>query len=175
MSAVRITRSRFRRPGPKRETSWLALPLLTTTFAPNVSAAIYSLVTADQARRPFTIVRIHLTVFITSDQAAAEERYELAIGACVVSDQAQAAGIAALPTPFTEIGSDFWMLHKVMMSTFLFLTAIGVEEPAGQYAEIDSKAMRKVNDAEDFLVIAESGAGGGVTATFAGRMLIKEN
>ena len=63
------------------------------------------------ALRPFTIVRQHYFLMLRSDQAAAAERQFGAFGCVVVSDQAEAVGVTAIPTPITDAGSDLWMLH----------------------------------------------------------------
>jgi len=39
---------------------------------------------------------------VRSDQFVATEGYEIAIGMAVVSDQALAIGVTAVPTPFTD-------------------------------------------------------------------------
>ena len=96
---------------------------------------------------------------------------------CVVSDQAEAIGITAIPTPITDIESDLWYLHQFFLGDFLFLTSAGFNSPTGVEKSIDSKAMRKVNDGQDVVLVGQSDivSGDGTTVMVAGRLLIKEH
>ncbi len=173
--ARQFTRSRGRL-GSRRETSWFPIDV---SFSGVGSAGIIlnSLTTAEKAKRPFTILRTHLAVKLASDQLAASEVQIGAIGLAVVSDQASAIGITAVPTPLTDLGSDLWFVHQVILGSFLFGTGVGFIEPGGQVFMIDSKAMRKVNDAEDVVIVGEGDTvlGDGFTFITAGRLLIKEH
>ncbi len=139
---------------------------------------VASLSVAEKARRPFTIVRTHLTYQIESDQSVALEDYGVAVGMCVVSDQAAAIGVTAVPTPVTDLASDLWYLHQITFGTFVFASAVGFVERAGPESNqhVDSKAMRKVNDDQDVLLVAEgTGIGSGMILRVAGRLLVKEH
>jgi len=134
---------------------------------------LVQLSTAGLALRPFTIVRTHLTYLVLSDQAAAAETQIGALGIAVVSEQASAAGIASLPTPVTEQGSDMWLLHEVFMSQETHLTDVAQSAISHR---VDSKAMRKVEFGEDFVLVAEKATtGSGFVLHIGGRMLIKTN
>ena len=62
------------RSGSKRKTLWLEFqPVLATTDAAGEAVLVFSLNAAALALRPFTIVRTHFEVMVTSDQAAAVE------------------------------------------------------------------------------------------------------
>ncbi len=111
--------------------------------------------------------------FIQSDQAAATELVHVAVGGAVVSDQAIAAGVGSIPTPFAEIGSDLWFLHDQLTTQFLFGTGVGFIND-GVSKDVDSRAMRKVEDGEDVAIVIEnSTVGQGSITTTAGRMLVK--
>jgi len=113
-----------------------------------------------------------------SDQQIANERNVGAVGVAVVNDVAAAAGVSAIPTPVTEAESDLWFVHKYMFNEFLFGTGVGIHDGAGRIYEIDSRGMRKVNDDQDVIVVAEFdniSASGGFILTLAGRLLIKEH
>ena len=162
--------------GQRRATSWFDIPLGQTAVASNTAVLVTSLTAAEQAKRPFTVVRTQLTLHITSDQLAATEFQALAIGMCVVSDQASAIGISAVPTPDTDLASDLWFLHGFLFDEFLLASAIGFQGHTGRVLHIDSKAMRKVNDDEDVILVVESGAiSSGVNVVIGGRLLIKEH
>ncbi len=132
-----------------------------------------SLNAAALALRPFTVVRTRLDWAVRSDQVAASEIYGLALGFAVVSDQASAIGVTAVPTPFTDQGSDLFFLYEQIFGQIVILSAVGQNE-AGQLRQIDSKAMRKVNDDQDVVVVLESNTFEvGQASILGGRMLIK--
>ena len=94
----------------------------------------------------------------------------------VVSDQATAVGVTAVPTPTTELGSDLFFIHQMCMTNIAFLSAIGIQMPGSRVYEINSKAMRKVNNDSDIILVAEADATQeGVIFDIMGRMLIKEH
>ena len=112
-------------------------------------------------------------MMISSDQAAATEKQVAAIGMGVFSDESIAAGVASVPTPITEMASDFWFFYQLLMARESRLTDLS--QPAEVF-ETDSKAMRKVDVGQDLGIIGEfSSQGGGVVVTIGGRMLIKVN
>ncbi len=88
----------FRSGRQVRETLWVGITESVTTLASANSAfLINSGNAALLALRPFTIVRT-LGYFATrSDQTGASENYDAALGISVVSDQALAIGITAVP------------------------------------------------------------------------------
>ena len=173
MAVKRFTRGVGR--GARRVTSWLDIPL-TTSSLDGASALINSLTAEELQKRPFTIVRTYLEVLFHSDQQAANEVQNGAIGIAVVSDQALAIGVSAVPTPITDAASDMWLIHKWMMNAFTFASAVGFEENTGRLFSIESKAMRKVNNDQDVAIVIEGHTTGeGATFTVAGRMLIKES
>jgi len=161
----------------RRETQWLELPTVSFGLAsPNAASLLLSLTTAEKALRPFTIVRTRGSFLIHSDQAVAFEYFDMTLGGCVVSDQAEAIGITAVPTPTTDRASDLWFLYEEGRGYFDFATAIGFthDHGPGQFREFDSKAMRKVEEGNDIVIVAEtSGASAGMTGRVSGRMLIK--
>ncbi len=161
--------------GKRRESLWFDL-VATEVTIPGASTAllILSLDAGALALRPFTIVRTYFNYHIRSDQVAAIEEYQTAVGMCVVSDQASAIGVTAVPTPFTDLGSDLWFVHSIMANQFLFLDATGSNPNSGVSKDIDSKAMRKVEDGQDVVVVLEnSSISAGCVVISAGRMLIK--
>lgn len=176
--AVRRAGSISRGRGPKRETSWLDVEPVIDAANGGIAVITHVMTAAELAKRPFTIVRSHLTCFLESDQAIAAEFYAAAIGICIVSSQAAAIGVTAVPTPLTDQASDLWLLHQNMAGAFGFFTAAGFNELNGsahQY-DIDSKAARKINDDQEAVIVMEaSGVGEGVTLYTSGRILIKEH
>ena len=165
------------RLGSKRETTWRPIPLVA--FAVSTSGTLIASLDAEElAKRPFTIIRVHLAARFVSDQNIASEEFQVGVGMCVVSDQALAIGITAVPTPLTDLGSDLWLLHQLVFSGITFDTAAGTQSPDGApTAYIDSKAMRKINDDQDLVLTVErdNALGDGATVIIGGRALIKEH
>ena len=177
MARTNFSRSSFRpvQRAQKRKSTWLFVGL-SQSILPSVGSAavVASLNAAALALRPFTVVRSRLYAHIDSDQQAAGENYTGAVGIAVVSDQALAIGITAVPTPVTDAGSDLWFLHQWMIGALTFSSAVGLDANAGVGMNIDSKAMRKVDVGQDLIVVVERGdILGGAAITVAGRILVK--
>ena len=109
---------------------------------------------------------------LASDQAAAIETQIAAVGMAVVSDEAVAVGITAVPTLITESASSLWFLHQYLMADESNLT----DRTRGQFTiRVDSKAMRKVEIGQDIIVVIENFTAFGSVTTVAGRQLVKNN
>ena len=158
----------------RRETSWIGIAAGNHTIVSANGALLLTGFSAAQlALRPFTIVRTHLSYNLRSDQRAVIEGYQGAIAMAVVSDQAHAIGVTAVPTPFTDVGSDLWYFYSAMAGQISVTSDIGALE-AGHNVVVDSKAMRKVEDGQDIAIVLEaSGVSNGWTMIKLGRMLIK--
>jgi len=166
-----FVRSRVVQRSQKRLTLWGFKTWSEVTMVSEGGTILASLSAAALAQRPFTIIRQHWELQIVSDQAAAIERQYGAFGTCVVSDQASAIGVTAVPTPITDGGSEFWMAHRFYAANESNLT--DRTTPATRIT-IDSKAMRKVSESEDHLLVAElDNAGAGQIIAVAGRVLFK--
>ena len=175
---ARISTSRksgfIRRDGVmRRETVWFQFPFDERTLAASATAFLsYSLNAAALELRPFTIIRSRFEWFVRSDQSAATELYIGNLGFCVVSDQAVAVGVTAVPTPATDLGSDLWFLIQQWIGNFTLVGTDVTTEVRSQV--IDSKAARKVDIGQDVVGVIEAGIGGsGVTMSQVGRMLVK--
>ena len=159
--------------GSSRGHVWLGQSLPAAVIPANNAVLLSVLNAAGLALRPFTVIRTHLDVLWSSDQAAAAEDPFGAFGAMVVTDSASAIGITALPDPIGNTNSD-WFVYQGMSVLFSFGTAVGIDGNAGAHYAIDSKAMRKVGDDDDIVLVASNNnaADGGVI-TIHGRMLVK--
>jgi len=157
-----------------RETMWVGSTETITALGSASTASIINTLGAGLlAIRPFTIVRTHGFFGIRSDQSAADESYDAALGDCVVSDEAAAIGVTAIPLPWTGLGSDLFYNHQMLMGRFEVATAVGVV-PLRPWMHYQSKAMRKVNDDQDIMtVIQTSSISSGVIVHHAARALIK--
>ncbi len=161
-----MARRRFVRGGPalrqgqRRESLWIPFGTwVTSTIAADAAVILTSLSAAALALRPFTIVRTRGFFSISTDQAGTTEHQTAILGQIVVSDEAVAIGVTAVPTPETEGGSD-WHLYEPITSRFLLNSAVGFDGDMGRGRVIDSKAMRKVDLGEDLISVVEVGASG---------------
>ena len=158
-----------------RETLWLFVdPQIQALAAASTAVLLGSLNTAALALRPFTIVRTRGFFGVRSDQVATSENYDAAVGYAVVSDQAAAVGVSAVPTPETDRGSDLFFVYESLMGRFQDQTAAGFHDNALTWIQFDSKAMRKVDDDSDLVIVIESSAQGqGQFVSHSSRILIK--
>ena len=159
----------------KRLTSWFQFAPTDVTMTASGGTVIFSLNAAALALRPFTVVRTRFEIQVGSDQAAAIEKQVVGVGIAVVSDQAAAIGVTAVPTPITDIGSDLWFMHQLVYGDESSLTD---RTRSSTRVSVDSKAMRKVDIGQDLVVVAEiSTAAGdsGAIVIVGGRMLVKVN
>ena len=144
------------------------------TGAPTAVLAL-SLDSAFLALLPFTIIRVRGVMHARSDQVAATETYGWDLGFAVVSEQAVAVGVSAVPTPLTDKGSDLFFVYEQLFGRLEESTGAGTGVPTetGRFKEFDSKAMRKVDEGQDMVVVMENELGTGVNAIVSGRFLIK--
>ena len=169
-----FTRGRGRLGFARRQTAWLFVSTVETTLAGSPSASILSFLNAAAlAMRPFTVVRTRGQYMFLSDVSGgvAEESFGCALGYVVVSDQASAIGVTAVPTPVTDKGSDLFFVYEQGFNSIERVDATGFGL-VGTTVRYDSKAMRKVNDDEDIVITAENEVNG-VIIIHSARMLIK--
>ena len=158
-----------------RETTWISVDTSRNTFAAaNVATLTHSLSGAALALRPFTVIRVRGTMIAFSDQVGVSEDYGISMGYAVVSDQASAIGVTAVPTPITDRGSDLFFVYETIFGTIANASSVGFDE-VGRVLQYDSKAMRKVNDDQDIIISAESDVfnDGGMLMINGARMLLK--
>ena len=165
----------LRRGRMVRDTLWLFIaPVRTVVTAPSGAVVLTVLNAAALALRPFTIVRSRGRMSINSDQEASDESFGGSLGYCVVSDQASAIGVTAVPTPETDRGSDLWFVYETLDGRFQLGDASGFWNNSIVSKDFDSKAMRKVNNDQDFITVFETDALGlGMTVYASARVLIK--
>ena len=126
-----MARTRFNRNSSvvrssiRRQSDWFFIAPAITVMTGAGGTLISSLNASALALRPFTIVRSRLELYLISDQQVASEPQGAAFGMAVVSDQAVAVGITAIPTPITDLGSDLWFVHQPMWNATTFQSAVG--------------------------------------------------
>ncbi len=142
----------------RRETFWIGGSPGSNDINTSGTVLVTQLNAAGLALLPFTIVRTRGVLFLTSDQFANSEDQEIGFGAAVVSEQAAAIGITAVPTPITDPGSDLFYVYEVMLMRMLVSSSIGIMTglSVGLERIIDSKSMRKVVDGQTLITVAEA-------------------
>ena len=128
---------------PKRRMFWLgATGTTSVTTAVPTTQVVVSEASLEQIPNP-TLVRVRGEMIIhPSVIGAAGATAVIGAGLIIVTAKALAGGVAALPIPITDIGSD-WLYHR--MSLIDVQSAITVEDGITQNVrfEVDNKAMRK--------------------------------
>jgi len=163
----------FRGGRSVRETAWVNIATTSTGLAPSTGVLFSGFSAAALGLRPFTIVRVRGWLSLSSDQSIAVETYAGSLGMAVVSDQAFAIGVTAVPTPQTDKDSDLWFVYEELAGTIIAVTSTGIDGGTVSKA-FDSRAMRKVEDGQDVAIVVEGAAGfSGSTLNKGGRMLIK--
>ncbi len=104
---------------------------------------------------PATIVRVWGELWIKSDQLAATENPYGAYGMAVVSEQARALGVTALPAAMADSGSDLWFVQGLWHAGVSVSTVAGTEQLWSRYS-FDSRAMRKISDGEGIVFMIEN-------------------
>ena len=142
----------------RRQMLWIADVADANTVALGTALLIKTLNAAALALRPFTIVRTRGRIFIATDQSASTEAQTANYGHIVVTEEATAIGVTAIPTPVTQSSSD-WHVFETIMAEMRIITAVSALE-IGTSVVIDSKAMRKVDFGEDLAMVVETNATG---------------
>jgi len=155
----------------RRSTLWFFMPTSVVTIAAASTATLgFTLNAAALALRPFTIVRSRYQWHCRADVVTGGENWGGAIASAVISDQASAIGVTAVPTPITDQGSDLFFMYDQAYGRF---GGTQVEE-VGLFQQIDSKAMRKVEEGQDLGVMFETPSFvNSMVNAFGGRLLIK--
>ncbi len=171
---ARLSRFRQRMVAQRRKTFWFSgLQVRATLGAASTAAIMTSLNAAALLLRPFTIVRTRGFLAVRSDQVAASENQNVHHGLIVVSDQAVAVGVTAVPTPATDNGSGWFVLDGIAQR-FDFRSSTGASLDGERFYRFDSKAMRKVEEGQDVVHVTETDAiSAGATVTIFVRHLIK--
>ncbi len=105
-----------------------------------------------------TIVRSRGEVTIRPQTFGADLSIGGALGICVVSDEALAAGTAAIPRPFDDADWGGWMVWQSFFYNLEFSDTTGLRQVDKSW-QVDSKAMRKVSDGESVVLMCESQTG----------------
>ncbi len=175
MANVTRRRSSFiRGRSSGRQTEWLASADVSAGVAVAAATLVFdsSMAVGELAKRPFTITRVRGIMAVRSSQVAALQDQFGALGFAVVSDEAVAVGVSALPAPITNEQSDlFFVWLPFAQSQGVSSSGAGIFSVSYQ---LDSKAQRKVEPGQDIVVVVENAsASTAFTYFLKWRMLIK--
>ena len=133
----------------KRITNWGLGPQAIDVEFSATGSQIWSTGAVLTIEAAVTLVRLRgLCSFYQTVADAPGTGFAGAVGIGLVTSQAFAVGVTAVPTPVTEVGWEGWLYHRFFDTRAITATiADGVNAVAvtNQF-EIDSKAMRKWTD-----------------------------
>ena len=105
---ARRARGCFVRPAPKTKV-WIGIAAAEQTLGAGTSTLTSVLNAAALALRPFTILRTRLLLSYMSDQDSTSERPFGAYGEMIVTENASAVGITAIPAPSVDTDGDWYI------------------------------------------------------------------
>ena len=144
-----------RRPAPNR--NW-AGTFDAQTFTAGGQKQLLGTFALSNAGIDETVLRTVGVISVFSDQVAASEDQQGAIGMIVVSDQAISTGISAIPGPISDITDDGWFLYVPFLARFNFADGTGLQPQMGTQFAFDSKAKRVVHDGQSIALVGETTA-----------------
>jgi len=162
---------------PRRKTAWDVGPggggIITLTGTVATILGTGSQLTTDG----ITLVRTRGHMNMWLDLVAAKtDGFVGAFGIGVVTSQAFAIGVTAMPTPFTDMDWDGWLFHQFVSIRGLDpATDLNPDGPRFQRFEVDSKAMRKLKEDDTIFAMIDVVESGTATARldFNSRVLFK--
>ncbi len=110
----------------------------------------------------------------TTDQEAADEGPFGVYGEIVVTEQAAAIGVTAIPDPSDQVDPDAdWFVYQPVWTQFVTTAGGGISLSSPNNWTVDSKAMRKVGpDDQQLGMFSEDSGVGGFLTTY-GRFLLQ--
>ena len=157
--------TRFRGPSTRgssgrtpRRPGWSAGP--GGSSAPSSSGTTLFGTSAVVASSDVTLIRTRGEFVVRLRSASAVNNgFNGAVGICVVNENAAGVGITAVPHPITDVAWDGWLWYQ-FFSVKASIGAVADNEPAypgNQWARytIDSKAMRRMNLADNIVAVME--------------------
>ena len=150
--------SRFPRTsgGFRRRTGWEEGPFSATTAVSVASQVVWS--TAQQAVVDgLTLIRIRgeVNLFLNVASSALDGFDRVAMGICIVSENAVGVGATAIPHPLGDIAWEGWLWHWVGSLISPTATIDQTTGPASIRIPIDSKAMRKLGESDTVVGMAQ--------------------
>lgn len=174
LASVVLPVRRRRVSRPRRQTSWEPGPDGTALFSGDGVALIQAITASgDYPDDKLTIARVRGHATVANVQAnAAGDRAVLALGICVLPNQGPAIGVTSCPTPYSDMGWDGWLYHRLISSQAMQAAALGSGRTSQFEFEIDSKAMRKFEAYESAICLIAEQANTATAGTYVNRVWV---
>jgi len=140
-----------RRVSDQPNYSWAGLEINNQTVAANTKVILGSFTLSTDFDE--TVTRTRGAICVRSDQLIAVENYAGVIGMIVVSEDAFATGIGAIPGPSSDSSNDGWFFWQVLSGVFDLAGGNG----GGNLHPLDSKGQRIVRSGSRIVVVVEGG------------------
>ena len=147
--------TRGRSDGNRRQTEWSGLAAQGYVGVADAGATLVSSISFAEVA---TLIRHRGTISLQVTTPGADEDIVGAFGMGMVSSEALAVGVTAMPEPFSDSDWGGWMVWQPFAHHWEFQSGIGVLRADWEYI-IDSKAMRKVGPNTALVTIVESFTG----------------
>ena len=138
----------------KAPTNWARLSSIGFVLVPASTKVLLASMVLSNPGIGETVRRTRGQFSVISDQTAAVEEQIGAVGFMVVNDVAAGLGAGSLPDPVSEANDDGWFVWQGFQQS---LSAGGGISSIWQW-EIDSKAMRRVEEGFQIAVIVANGS-----------------
>ena len=153
--------------GPRRSSEWVGSAdqgYLTIGAGASVLTQSFAIEGGGVSPSP-TLVRTRGVLSVRdASTPTADKDFIGAMGMCVVSDEAVAAGAASIPGPWNNSNWDGWFVWIPYTFRIEFSSVTGIQIPGSVQIEFDSKAMRKVKLGDTVVVMIESEAASAAAA-----------
>ena len=154
----RQLRTDFRGRSARRKTTWVGpadQDWVDVAGGTAVIVASFTPATGVPSMAEPTLVRTRGEVALAVDSIAVAIKVVGAYGLAVVSTASFTAGVASIPTPWSDPGWDGWFVWRSFSLKLAVASGVGFDM-IQHTQEVDSKAMRKVTAAETIVLVAES-------------------
>jgi len=141
----------LRRGSVKHNNAWSAVISSDYITIPAASKVLLGALALSNTNIDETILRVIGSVNVNTDTSSSQERQIGSVGLIVVSNNAQAAGVASIPGPSTDSEDDGWFCHAFFAQT----NPTGADPDAHTY-NFSSKGRRIVQEGELIAIVAEN-------------------
>ena len=158
MAHVRSSRFRQRSGVSRRLTAWSVGPVSPVIDIAAAGANLFS-ANSQAIVDGLTIVRLRgeYTFSLRTVTTIGDGWESAAVGVCIVSENAAAVGVTAVPSPLADVGWDGWLFHRLHGA----ITGLNVTEVQSTFnsfrIEMDSRAMRKQKQTDVLIGVVELG------------------
>ncbi len=147
-------RNRPQRSASRPNRSWDGFFTTALVNVPAASKVLLGSFTLNNPGIDETLLRTVGTLFVATDALSNESQIG-AVGLIPITEIALAAGVASIPGPVSDIGSDGWAFHQTFCQDWSFATAVG-QTMGGLSYSFDSRGKRVVSDQHALALVVEN-------------------